>query len=647
MRNFFRSTCLLFFGLFLTPTFLAAQEIPVEKFFQPNQFANIKISPTGEYLAATLPAENRTVLVILKRSDMSVTGKVVLESKAHVGWFNWVNPERILFMAGKKEGRLSQPTAVNGIFGVNFDGSKQGRVDKNQEGVSKFVKFSPLGVMDTLRDDDNNVLVYIYNETAAEYQVNKMNVYTGKLTAIPARAPGSNATFYSDNKGVVRFVSSTKESLNTKLYYRIADREDWTAFHDQSDNNLNAWPIGYSADSTIVYLRFEEKSGPDAVYEFDSKTGQKKLLFKDDNVDPDMILSSPIDGATYGFRYLDGKPKIRYIDLKNPYATALQGLQASLPNTSVVPTSFTKDGSLGVYFSYSDTNLGDYYLYDLKANKASYLASASTNLEPDSLSSSKPISLKSRDNLTLHGFLTLPKGSNGKNLPLVLYPHGGPFGIFDVWGMDAEIQLLANRGYAVLQVNFRGSGNYGRAFAVDGYGEWGGKMQDDLTDATRWAINSGIANPKRICIYGASYGAYAALRGVVKEPDLYACAIGNIGVYDLPKTYSEGAADSRQGKNIMDRYFGNSARADNSPNKLADRIRVPILLAAGDEDDVAPIAHTKMMNEALKRLGKSVEMVIYEKEGHGNYLIKNRIDFANRVLGFLDKNIGPNSPSEK
>ncbi len=554
----------------------------------------------------------------------------------------------MIFTAGKKLGRLSTPVSVDGIYGTNADGSKQGRIDTYKDDrSSNFTKFQVTGVLDTLPDDDDRILVQIYNMDKQQYQVNKLHVYAGTLTDVATRAPGKNASFYSDNKGVVRFASSSREDLGTVMYYRDAERLDWEIFNDQNATKVNMIPMGYSSESDIAYLKIEESSGADAIYAYDSKTKQRKLLFKDDNVDPDSALLSPLDSSVYAFRYLDGKPKIRYVVPASPYATALKGLQASFPTASVVPTSFTKDGALGLYYVYSDTNLGDFYLYDFKTKQASYVASRSTKIDPEQMSSTTPVSLKARDNTILHGLLTVPKGTNGKNLPLVIFPHGGPFDEYDEWGYDPEIQLLANRGYAVLQVNFRGSGNYGRNFTASGYGQWGGAMQDDLTDATKWAVAGGIANPKRICIYGASYGAYAALVGVAKEPDLYACAIGNIGVYDLPRVYTDGASNSQYGKNIMDRYFENVATAANSPYTQAEKIKVPVLLAAGDEDDVAPLVHSRKMNDALKALGKPVELVVYEKEGHGNYLMKNRIDLANRILVFLDANIGPGSPSAK
>jgi dipeptidyl aminopeptidase/acylaminoacyl peptidase len=203
---------------------------------------------------------------------------------------------------------------------------------------------------------------------------------------------------------------------------------------------------------------------------------------------------------------------------------------------------------------------------------------------------------------------------------------------------------LASRGYAVLQVNFRGSGNYGRAFLRSGYKQWGATMQDDLTDATRWAIKEGIADSSRICIYGSSYGGYAALMGAVKEPDLYRCAIGDIGVYDMNLMYEVGDIQTTEdGKNFLKEALGERNLDSASPTKLANKIKASVLLLAGREDDRAPVEHTNAMYRALKRADKEVEIKIYKKEEHGNYVLENKVDHARRVLIFFDKHIGPSS----
>ena len=276
------------------------------------------------------------------------------------------------------------------------------------------------------------------------------------------------------------------------------------------------------------------------------------------------------------------------------------------------------------------------------ARKADHLISRSDWIDVDRSASVKPIALKARDGLPLHGFLTLPAGSNGRNLPMVVMPHGGPFDIFDSGQYDRETQMLAAAGYAVLQVNFRGSGNYGRAHTQAGAQQWGAAMQDDVTDATRWAISEGIADARRICIYGASYGAYSAMMGAAREPGLYQCAAGYVGVYDLPMMYTRGDIQDRgSGVTYLREWLGDPAKLGAvSPVNLAERIKVPVFLAAGGEDKRAPIQHTERMEAALKRTGTPVESLYYKTEGHGFYTEAHRSEYYDKLLAFLARSLG-------
>jgi dipeptidyl aminopeptidase/acylaminoacyl peptidase len=225
---------------------------------------------------------------------------------------------------------------------------------------------------------------------------------------------------------------------------------------------------------------------------------------------------------------------------------------------------------------------------------------------------------------------------------MVVMPHGGPFGEADEWRFDDASQMLAQAGYAVLQVNFRGSGGYGRSFEQAGAREWGGAMQDDLTDATRWAVQQGIADPRRICIYGASYGAYASLMGVAKEPALYRCAVGYIGVYDLPMMHTTGDIQERaSGETFLDDWVGpRDTLAAVSPTNMGAFIKVPVFLAAGGEDERAPIAHSRLMESRLKSAGVPVETLYYDTEGHGFYTEPHRREYYIRLLDFLSRHIG-------
>jgi dipeptidyl aminopeptidase/acylaminoacyl peptidase len=258
----------------------------------------------------------------------------------------------------------------------------------------------------------------------------------------------------------------------------------------------------------------------------------------------------------------------------------------------------------------------------------------------------KPVSFKARDGLDIQGYLTVPVGSEARNSPLIVYIHGGPYNINDTWGFDQDAQILAAHGYAVLQVNYRGSGNHGRAFVQAGRREWGGKMQDDITDATKWAIQQGIADPTRICLFGASYGGYASLMGVAKEPALYRCAAGYVGVYDLPTMHSDGdIRDSGSGKTYINEWIGPKQDvASVSPTRLADRIKVPVFLAAGGEDERAPIQHTEVMEKALRKAGVPVEAVYYPTEGHGFYKLENEREFYGKLLSFFHRHLGGRAP---
>lgn len=637
------ASCLLALCLAM-PAAVQAEEVPsdqlsIEMFLKRDVFGTIKLSPTGEFLAATVPLEDRTSLVILRRSDMSKTGHVTLPTKTHIVDFDWVNPTRVLFSIGEKQGDLVQPRATGELFGVNADGSGQGAALFGFRSTGSGSRFMGGTVIDDLRESDEEVLVSV-NTDSPFTQVDRMNVKTGKRITV-AKAPVRRASFLNDPQGAIRFAAGAGSDNRVKTYYRPDDKAEWELLNDELDSESIWSPVGFSADGKTAYLSIEEKEGPNGIYAFDTATRQRTLMMRDDNVDPWTYLYSPVDGSIYGVVFMDGYPRTEYLAPDNEFAKLHASLAKAFTGHGVMPLTFTADGKAGLFRVFSDRVPSDFYLFDRTTNKAQYIASRASWFKPEQLAETRPVSLKARDGLPLEGYLTLPKGSDGKNVSLIIHPHGGPFGPFDSWGYNPELQILASRGYAVLQVNFRGSGNYGRAFQRAGYKEWGGTMQDDLTDATKWAIEQGIANPKRICIYGASYGGYASLMGVAKEPDLYACAIGNVGVYDMPAMYNSGdIPQSLSGRNFLKEALGERSLEEASPTRLADRIKVPVSLMAGREDFRAAPIHTELMEKALRERGKPVEMKIYAGEGHGNYLPANRLDFANRVIAFLDKHIG-------
>jgi acetyl esterase/lipase len=642
----------------LAPVAASAAQVDVAQYVKRDSFDQIKISPTGEYFAATVPGEDNSILVILRRADNKVMGGFGLGKNTYIADFDWVNAERVVFGTARKFGALDEPRLTGNLYAMNADGSGKDILVGQDVNVmstgthiqTKKTEMIAAFLVDDLPGDDKNVLIMASPFSGDTYnRVEKMDVYSGKRVPV-ARSPVRNADYLADGKGVIRFAWGRDLQNANKLYYRAADSSDWTKTEDWKEiNNEQASdhveiPLGFSSDDRYAYLQVEQASGPDAIVAFDTTDGSRKTVLRDPDGDPGRIiraLGKP-HGSPVGAFIAGGKPHTAFFDEASDEARLYRSLEAAFPGSSVAITSKTSDGALALVGVSSDHDPGSFYLFDTVNKKAGFLLARRDWIDQGKTAAVRAIALKARDGLALHGFLTIPQGSSGKNLPMVVLPHGGPYFERDAWGFEIEPQLLAAAGYAVLQVNFRGSSGYGRAFTQAGARQWGGKMQDDVTDATRWAIEQGIADPQRICIYGASYGGYAALEGAAKEPGLYKCAAGYAGVYDLPLMFSKGdMRELESTRNYMHEWIGEPSQLGAmSPVNQAARIKVPVFLAAGGEDERAPIEHSERMEKALRNAGVPVETLFIRTEGHGFYTTEPQVQYYTKLLDFLGRNIG-------
>lgn len=623
----------------------AAGAVDLERFLREESFTSIKISPDGTHVAATVPLEDATAVAILRTADMALVGSFRPPRNNHAGSFDWVSDQRLVIGLAQKLGRLDRPQATGELYGINADGSS-GKLlvgyrvgGFNEGGVSAFLT-------DGLADDDRNVLIAIWPFAENPYtRIERMDAVTGRRLTV-ARSPVQRAAFTTDSTGEVRFALGASADNVPKLYYRTQRGEEWVLVNDQSQSHRVERPLGFSADGSLAYLWVEQTDGPDAIVSWNPQTSERRQLLRDEVVDPGEVIYQPGTRVPVGALYYGDAPRARFFDDTSSTARLYRTLRAALRGPVYV-TSSTRDARTLLVQTWSGTNPGDFYRYDTVEKTARLLASRSSWIDPAQSAEVRPVALAARDGLPLHGFLTVPKGKDARRLPMVVMPHGGPIGVFDSGDYERDTQLLAAAGYAVLQINFRGSSNYGRAHTAAGKRQWGLRMQDDVTDATRWAIAQGIADDRRICIYGASYGAYAAMMGAVREPGLYQCAAGYVGIYDLPMMYERGdIQDERSGVNYLREWLGPPEElGERSPVNLAAQVRVPVFLAAGGEDKRAPIEHTKKMEAALRRAGTPVESLYYKSEGHGFYTQEHQREYYARLLAFLSRSLGGETAS--
>ncbi len=624
--------------------------VDIDPLIARGTYGTIKISPTGAYYAVTVRQAERTVLAIIRRADRKVSARVAGAKFSDIADFWWVNDERVVVSMAERFGSLERPFATGELHAVNADG-KNARllvgytdVDRSSSGAS--VDFSGryriASLVDDLPNDDDNILVALAEADSASpwTGVERVNVNNGRRTRV-TRAPVQRAQFVTDGKGALRYALGFDDDNYSRLFYRDNDQDEWRLVNDEWQSHRQDRPLGFSADGNRVYFQVTEKTGTDAIVLVDLASGKRSELQRDELVDPYAI--------TYDYRhqpiaasYMRDRLETRFFDEQSEAAKAQRMLERAFPGSAVMGTTSTRDGALSVVGVFSDRDPGAYFLFNRETRKADYILSARDDFDAEAMAASEPIRFQARDGLSLHGYLTRPRGSDGKTPgPMVVLPHGGPFGVFDGWDFDTDSQLLARAGYTVLRVNFRGSGNYGHAFQVAGARQWGGRMQDDLSDATRWAIAAHIADPERIGIVGASYGAYAALMGAVLAPELYRCAVGYVGVYDLAKVHKDDSHYADWTRAFVEQWIGPIDRLDAlSPSRLAERIKAPVFLAAGGADRTAPIEHSRMMERALKAAKVPVETLYFDQEGHGFYSDAHRRAYYVHLLDFLARHLG-------
>jgi len=653
------------FCAFMCATAFAQSEpqgssVPVDHFTRHDEFGTIKISPDGRSLAMTAGRYGRSEVGTFDLEKMAPISGARAPEWMEIDEFHWVSANRLIYLIAERQSDLVVPVPTGEIYGIDRDGGRHSiiygyRAGQPQTGTHRKVRentYATPELVSALRNDDDSVLIAEFpwrvGTSHAEYDLDskpnltRLDVYSGRKQSLGV-APLVGATLLVDRDDHVRFATGLNPDFKQAVSWKPEPDGEWVDFELPEFRDESIEPKGFSSDNHSVYFTgVREGERFAALYRFELQTWKVEKLFAFDDCDVTEIILDFADVEIIGVTGYTNRPVYHWLKPEDPAAKLHQSLQRAFPGQDVTITSASQDGRLAIAFVNSDVNPGEYYLFDTKSMKANFIRAARAWVDPRQMRQKSPIQLTARDGLTLHGYLTRPAGEGP--YPMVVLPHGGPHFFRDQWAFDSEVQLLASRGYSVLQVNFRGSGGYGMDFQAAGYKEWGAKMQDDITDATRWAIQQKVAIPERICLFGSSYGGYAALMGVAREPDLYRCAVGYAGVYDLELTRESGnIAQSRSGSAYLAKALGDDP-ADlraRSPVNHVQKIRAPVLLVHGKEDWQADYRQATEMKKALERNGKQFDWMTLRAEGHGVYDEASRREVYERILSFLGQHLKP------
>ena len=642
---------MIFFLLALQASLAVAGAAPlaVTDFARAAQFVHVAISPDGTYLAATMPTQDHTSLAVIRMTDRKVTSVLRVGSHEHIAEFWWKGSNRVVASLATQDGSVETPQLTGELVAIDADGSNYKylygyRGDGRMGRVIDTLHYGSADMIDPLVDDPAYALIATYdwrNGRDGRALIQKINVKSGAITNVGLAPLPGPTEFLADRAGNVRYaVGHSADGYKVQTFHRRPGSTDWVQ-EDAAVGTIE--PLAFSGDGTRVFLRSFSAAAPACLVEQVVETGVRRQLACDPSSDLRRAVMS-LDGSEVVAAVFEaGQPVITYLPDAHGDAALFKSVAAAFPGQMVIPVSATRDGSQAILQVYSDRNPGEFYLLDRATRKVTYLMSRRDWVDAEHMSEVRAIELKARDGTTLHGYLTLPRGLDSAKLPLVVNPHGGPFGIRDHWAWDADAQFMASRGYAVLQVNFRGSAGYGLKFKNDARRRWGSMMIDDIVDATRWVVNAGYADPARMCIYGGSYGGYAALMSAVREPEMFRCVVGYAGVYDLNLLKSQSdIAGSRIGRSYIDEYIGQTEKelADQSPLSYIDKLKAPILIIHGEADLRAPYSQAKALMKALDARHYPYEKLVKPTEGHGFYQEPNRVELYETLLAFLQKNIG-------
>lgn len=621
--------CLLALAL---PSVAAADArplVPMRDFFKNPEKAQYELSPDGKWLAWRAPWQHR-MNVFVQPVAGGAEKRITAETERDIPAFFWKGNEHLVYLKDFKGDE-------------NFHLVVVGRDGSGLKDLTPYEKVR-CEIIDDLSDDDRLLLIGLNQRKPEVFDAYRVDVNTKQVTLV-AENPGNITGWVADHKGRIRSAVTT-DGVNTSLLYRADEKQPFKPVLTTNFRETVA-PLFFTFDDKMLYVSSNRGRDKSAIAILDLDGGKEtQVLFEHPEVDVSGLDYSHKRKALRYAEFLTWKPERHFFDADTE--KLFHELAAKLPGYEVTIASENRAEDTFVVVAYNDRTRGARYLYRAKTGELKKLADVSPWLDEQQMATMKPIKYTTRDGLAINGYLTLPNGVEPKKLPMVVNPHGGPWAR-DQWGFNPEVQFLANRGYAVLQVEFRGSTGYGRKFWESSFKQWGKKMQDDVSDGVKYVVAQGIADPKRVAIYGGSYGGYATLAGLAFSPELYACGIDYVGVANLFTFLKTIPPYWKPFLDMMHEMVGDpekdkAAMTAASPVFHADRIRVPVLVAQGAKDPRVNIDESNQMVAALKKRGIDVQYMVKENEGHGFHNEENRFDFYQAMEEFLAKHLRAPNP---
>ena len=637
---------LAFLSLFLIFNEFAYSEeqIPTEVFGSPPLISNVKISPNGEKIAmyATLQNGESAILVRDLTENKPLKPIATSDNKTlKLLGFSWFSDDII----------LARAWLASDFYGTKLDNTRLLRVNVDGTGFEPLFKkrhFKDLpwqppqqtGIIDWLEDDKDHILVQIPMSNMRSPDVVKVNVKKNTIKIVKKGVAGTRS-WMTDEYGEVRIgrTYDRDRSAGTIIFKDSGSTKWRTVWKFKTLGEDSVGVLGFGKDPNKVWFE-AYKDGRIAVFSAD---------ISKQNFEPELVYSHPKRDVESSLRYKEGSKdpigisfrdeNYHLITWDEEQAEFEKRIYELFPDQDVYFGTTSKDENRYIIFVENSSTPGSFYIGDKKLGTLDLITHSYPALANKVLPAKETISYKARDGLDIEAFLTLPEGRD-KDLPTIIFPHGGPIAADGAKGFDYWTSFFANRGYAVVQMNFRGSTGYGYDFMKAGLGQWGGQMQEDVEDATKWAIEKGIADPERICIVGGSYGGYAALMGAATS-NLYKCSVSFAGVSDLLYLLD----DSRRygGEETLRIMLGNKSRQelkDTSPVNLADKIKIPVLLVQGDDDSRVLLKHGQKMRDAMEEAGVNYKYIEQENSDHFLTLKRNRLQFFQETEKFLKNHIG-------